>query len=166
MQKERTEMARIIVTPIVGAAVTGLTSPGYPLSNDTSAPGSPSIQYFVASLTGTQTGVRTHSISSPFTLAAYRPVSPKTLGTPNPTTGRYSSIPSNSSGVTLIKGVAVAADQPYQKMYARLQFQVPAGSETYDAANVAAAVSCIGGIAYANGVELLALIQTGAMVQT
>jgi hypothetical protein len=155
----------IIATPVVGAAVTGLTTPGYPLTNDTSPPGSPGIAYYVGSLTGTQTGVRSHSISSPFTCAMFRPLVAKTLGTPNPTTGIIPNVPSNTFGFTAVKGVAVAANQPYAKAYGKCSFSIPAGAETYDAVNVAALISFVGGVPFANGASFLSLFQTGAMSQ-
>jgi len=152
-----------IASPVTGAIVTGLTSPTYTLLPDTVAPGTSGIALYVSALGGTQTGVRGHTVSSPFAIAVYRPLSPKRLGNPNPATGKIPNIPSNTTGFTIQKGVQVAADQPYSIMYAKGSFSVPAGSETYDAVNVAACMSMFGGVANANADSLFTSVKTGTM---
>lgn len=154
-----------IISPVVGPNVAALVSPSFALSPDTAPSGSPGVAYYVSSITGTAVGVRTHTISSPFTVAVYRPLTPKLLGVPNPATGRIPNIPSNTCGFTVQKGVAVGADQPYQKAYGRGSFSIPAGAETFDAPNVAALFSFCGGVGHVNAASLFNIALTGAVVQ-
>jgi len=65
--------------PVTGAAQTGLTSPTYTLVADI-APDVNGRQWAVSALGGTQTGVRTHSASDPFTITVMRPKVFQSLG--------------------------------------------------------------------------------------
>lgn len=127
-------------TPITGAAQTGLTSPTYTITADV-APDANGKQVAVTALGGTQTGVTTHSVASPFTGTFVRPKAFKALGQPNPVTGRLPSVPMNSYGVIVRKGVTPLAGQPAKPMLVRVSVEVPAGADTYDAPNVRAALS-------------------------
>ena len=98
-----------LTSPITGAAQTGLTSPTYTHVADV-APTINGKQYAVIALGGTQTNVRTHAISDPFTLTYDRPAQPKALQNPNPVTGRYGSIPKNRHVFRVRKGVNYAAN--------------------------------------------------------
>lgn len=135
-------------SPVTGAAQTGFTSPTYTLTQDV-APDVNGKQHAVTTIGGTQTGVRTHSVSDPFTLTATRPKNPRVLPTPNPVTGKYGSIPRNSYTFLVRKGVNYAANQAPDLMIARLSIDVPAGADAYDAANVRAALSLLAGALYA-----------------
>lgn len=127
-------------TPVTGAAQTGLTSPTYTIAQDTS-PDSNAKQYAVTALGGTQAGVTTHSVSSPFTGAMWRPKVFQTLGKPNPTTGLIARVPRNNYKVIVRKGVVPLAGQPIQNMIVSINVEIPAGADTADAANVRAALS-------------------------
>lgn len=153
----------LIASPVTGSAVTGLTSPTYTLAIDSVAPGVNGVAYFVTTLGGTQAGVRTHSVSSPFSILATRPANPAILGTPNPSTGRIPNIQSNRYAIVIRKGVKPAADQPDQHAYARFSYEIPAGAETYDQPNVAALFSALGGLANGNATSLFNLAVTGTM---
>lgn len=130
---------------ITGQAQDGLTSPTYGLTADV-APDATGKQYAVTTLGGTQTGVRTHSASDPFTGTMFRPKSFKAVGVPDPATGVISKVGKNSWKIIVRKGVTPAANQPAQTMVIDCRFDVPAGSDTYDAINVRAALSFFFGL--------------------
>lgn len=131
-------------TPVTGGAQTGLTSPTYTLTADI-APDVNGKQHAVTALGGTQTGVRSHSVSDPFTMTWNRPKNPRVLPSPNPTTGKYPPIPRNVHTCIIRKGVNFAANNAPDIMLIRCEISVPAGADAYDAANVRAAVSLLVG---------------------
>lgn len=127
-------------TPVTGGAQTGLTSPTYTLTVDT-APAANAKQWAITALGGTQVGVDTHSVARPFTLTMFRPQVMRTLGMPNPSTGRISSVPNNVYTVITRKGVLPLAGQPSQNFVIETRMAVPAGSDLADAPNLRAALS-------------------------
>lgn len=129
-----------LTTPVTGGAQTGLTSPTYTIAADT-PPDATAKQYAVTALGGTQTGVTTSSVSSPFTTSMFRPKNYQILGKPNPTTGLISRVPRNSYKFITRKGVTPLVGQPIQNMVITTIIDVPAGSDTADSANVKAALS-------------------------
>lgn len=133
-------MTITVTSPITGAAQTGLTSPTYTLTADI-APDNNGKQNAVTAVGGTQTGVTTHSVASPFTITASRPRTFRSLGKPNPTTGLVKDVPVNVYKVLTRKGVTPLAGQPYAVAIIRTEISVPAGADTYDAANIRAALS-------------------------
>lgn len=133
-------MAITIPGSLTGAAQTGFTTPGYTLSVD-NPPDINAKQSAVTALTGTQAGVTSHSMSSPFFLSVWKPKQAAVLGKANPVTGLISNVPKNEFKVITSKGVTPAVNQPIQKMFVRTIIEVPAGSDTYDAANIRAALS-------------------------
>jgi len=133
-------MTITVTSPITGAAQTGFTTPTYTLTADV-APDSNGKQNAVTALGGTQTGVITHSVASPFTVTAVRPKILKTLGLPNPVTGAIKNIPRNVYKVITRKGVLPLAGQPYSALLVTTTIEVPAGSDLADAPNVRAALS-------------------------
>jgi hypothetical protein len=98
-------------------------------------------QVAVTALGGTQTGVRAHAVSDPFTLTVFRPRNPKGLQTPNPVTGRYGSVPKNTYTVVIRKGVNFAANQAPEVALIRISMDIHAGADAYDSANIRAALS-------------------------
>lgn len=128
-------------SPITGQAQTGLTSPTYTTTADTAPAGNPGKQVAVTALGGTQTGVTTHSVASPFTLNFTRPSNLRVLGNPNPTTGVIAQVPTNTYKLITRKGVLPLAGQPYKVMVVSTTIDVPAGSDTADAPNIRAALS-------------------------
>lgn len=133
------------LSAITGGAQTGFTTPGYTPTVD-QAPDVNGKQYAVTALTGTQNGVTVHTVQSPFTLTYWRPKILKLL----PSIGinlQYSNVPNNKSSFITRKGVTIAANQPPRVLTIRTEIEVPAGAETYDSANVRAALSAhIGGL--------------------
>lgn len=133
-------MAVTLTSPVTGAAQTGLTSPTYTHVADV-APTAEGKQWAVTALGGTQTGVTIHSVASPFTVTVVKPKVFKSLGKPNPTTGLIGGVGRNTWIVIVRKGVTPLAGQPFQTLIARCTIEVPAGSDTADAANIRAALS-------------------------
>jgi len=131
-------------TPVTGGAQTGLSSPTYTLTTDTAVDVNGK-QHAVTALGGTQTSVRTHAVSDPFTVSFYRPKVPRALPTANPVTGKYSTIPRNTYGVVIRKGVNYAVNQAPDIMVIRCEISVPAGADAYDSVNVRAALSLLVG---------------------
>lgn len=127
-------------SPVTGAAQTGLTTPTYTLTAD-NAPDNNGKQHAVTALGGTQTGVTTHSVASPFTITFTRPRVFKALGKPNPTTGVVSNVPMNVYKFLVRKGVTPLSGQPYSIALCRVELSIPAGSDTYDAPNIRAMLS-------------------------
>jgi hypothetical protein len=130
-----------VTSPVTGATVAGLTSPTYTTAVDIYPGGVNGRQYAVTALGGTQTGVRAHAVSDPFTTAFTRPVTPKALQSPNPVTGRYGNVAKNVYSQVTRKGTNYAANQAPEISLARQYFEIPSGSDSYDAPNVRALVS-------------------------
>lgn len=148
-------------TPVTGGAQTGFTSPTYTLSADT-YPGVNGKQYAVTAIGGTQAGVRTHSVSDPFTIAGGRPTSLRSLPALNGN-GGYSSVPRNVYFQTVRKGVNIAANQPPQIAQMNIRWDVPAGSDAYDAANVRAMSSLGVGTAWQTSAAMGDTLTTGIL---
>jgi hypothetical protein len=129
-----------LTTPITGSAQTGLTAPTYTLISDL-APDNNGKQVAVSALGGTQTGVTTHSLSSPFTITFTRPRVFRQLGKPSPTTGVIKDVPRNTFKLITRKGVTPLAGQAFVNLQITTVIDVPAGSDTYDSANIRAALS-------------------------
>lgn len=132
-------------SPVAGTPQTGLTSPTYTLSADT-PPANNAKQVAVTALGGTQTGVLAHSVAAPFTVAMFKPASPKSLQPVNPVTGVLRSVPSNVYKIITRKGVLPLAGQAYKNAVITTTIEVPAGSDLADPASLRAALSCHGGV--------------------
>jgi len=133
-------MTIALSSPLTGLAQTGLTSPTYTFVSD-QAPDVNAKQVAVTTLGGTQTGVTTHSSSSPFITATWKPKAFQILGKPNPVTGLLPNVPVNVYKVITIKGVTPLSGQPVARMIVTTSISVPAGSDIADPANVRAALS-------------------------
>lgn len=132
-------------SPVTGSTMSQFTSPTYTITQDT-ATAINGKQHAVTALGGTQTGVRTHSVSDPFTFAMYRPTNPRSLPAPNLVTGKYPPPPMNTYGGVLRKGVNFAANNAPLTFQMTLKSEVPAGSDAYDSANIRAGVCFAFGI--------------------
>jgi hypothetical protein len=105
------------------------------------APDNNGKQVAVSALGGTQAGVTTHSLSSPFTITFTRPRVFRQLGKPSPTTGVIKDVPRNTFKLITRKGVTPLAGQAFVNLQITTVIDVPAGSDTYDSANIRAALS-------------------------
>lgn len=126
-------------SPVTGTAQTSLTSPTYTVVVD-QAPDVNAKQWYVSALGGTQTGVRVHAASDPFTISFWRDKVIKTLGQLG-LNGQYSDVPMNKYKAITRKGVIVAVNQPARAMIIRTEIECPAGAESYDNANMEAALA-------------------------
>lgn len=133
-------MTFALTTPVTGTAQTGLTSPTYTLTADI-APDVNGKQWAVTALGGTQTGVTTHSVASPFTVSAFRPKLYRGLGVANPSTGVVSNIPKNTYKVIVRKGMIPLAGQSPQVMNLTVTMDVPAGADLASPQEIRAALS-------------------------
>jgi len=123
-----------------GSPQTGFTSPVYNNIADT-PPAVNAKQVAINSLGGTQAGVTVHSVSSPFTIAMFKPLNFKFLQPVNPTTGVLKAVPMNVFKVITRKGVLPLAGQSYKPMIVTTIIEVPAGADVADGPNVLAALS-------------------------
>lgn len=147
---------------ITGGTQTGLTSPTYTLAADT-PPGQGQKQWAVSALGGTQTNVRANTISDPFAVTFFKPVAPKALPAANPITNRYSSIPVNTYGMLVRKGVRVDSNATQAIARVRVNFDIPAGSDSNDAINIRAMISFLVGILTEEGDDLSDTLLTGVL---
>lgn len=128
-------------SPVAGSAQTGLTSPTYTVVVD-SKPENHAAQWYISALGGTQAGVTTHAVSSPFTISFWRPKAFKMINwVQGLVGGQVRAVPRNTYKVITRKGVTPAADQATQIMLITTTIDVPAGAEAFDSANVRAALS-------------------------
>jgi hypothetical protein len=122
-------------SPVTGAAQSGLTAPTYTLTADV-APAQNAKQYAVTALGGTQTGVISHSVAAPFTLAMFRPQNPQILSPVDPVTGVLRRVPVNTYKVITRKGVLPLAGQASKNMVVSTMIVVPAGADIVDPASI------------------------------
>lgn len=131
---------------VTGTAQTGLTAPTYTVVADT-PPANNAKQVVVTALGGTQTGVAVHSVSSPFTMAMFRPLNFKFLQPVNAVTGVLKAVPTNVYKLITRKGVLPLAGQALKPLIITTTVEVPAGSDLADPSSVRAAMSLhIGGL--------------------
>lgn len=133
-------MSIALTSPVTGGPQTNLTSPTYTVVLDT-APGSNGKQWAVSALGGTQTDVRVHSASDPFTVTFERPVNVRQAPIANPVTGVVGNVPRNVYKARVRKGVVPVDGQNPQVMLFTGSFDVPAGADLADSANVRAGLS-------------------------
>jgi hypothetical protein len=93
---------------------------------------------------GTAVGVRFHTVSDPFDVTVWAPKSPKSLPSPNQN-GVYPPIPMNKYSIVVRKGLRSASGLASITSQLTIGFEVPAGAESYDSANVAAMLSAAAG---------------------
>lgn len=128
-----------LTTLITGVAVTGLTSPTYTLTADT-PPTNNARQSIVTTLGGTQTNVRTHSPSDPFSITATKPVVPVAYPKAN-AQGVLGKVGRNKYAFLLRKGTYPLVGQSPQVSDLRIEFNVVSGADVNDKVNLAALLS-------------------------
>lgn len=149
-------------SPVTGAAVTGLTTPTYTLTQ-MQAPVPNGKQYAITAVGGTQTGVEVNSISKPFTVTMFVPASPRGLPAASPTTGVIRDIPVNTSKLLFRKGAQPAANQAAQLNSIEVRINVAAGVDVYEPEEVKALISLAGGLLFANAAGIEETVRTGAL---
>lgn len=155
-------MAISLTSPITGQAQTGLTSPTYTIVTDV-APDWNAKQWAVSALGGTQTNVRVHSASDPFTLTVFRPKAFAQLGKPNPTTGVVKFVPMNLWRILVRKGVYPLAGQSSVPASIDMRMSIPAGSDLADPTNLRAMLSAAFGAAVQQSAGIGDSVVTGTM---
>jgi len=135
-------MSITLTSPITGGAQTGFTSPTYTLAVDAPALGAAK-SWVVSALGGTQAGVTAHSIARPFTISWF-PSRNTTLPVPD-ANGVVRNVPRNVHQLIVRDGVLPLAGQANQVALARIRFEIPAGADTADAAQIRAMVSLLVG---------------------
>jgi len=139
-------MSFSVSSPVTGGAQTGFTSPTYTLATDT-APSNNGRQYAVSAIGGTQAGVDSSSSPSrPFTVTLTRPAVLRQLPAVNGATGILPNVPRNTFKIIGRKGVTPLANQAAQIFNITVSYDVPAGSDVADTANVRALASLVHGV--------------------
>lgn len=155
-------MTFALTSPVTGAPQTGLTSPTYTIAADT-PPASNGKQFYVSALGGTQTGVLSHSVAAPFTMAMFKPQNFKFLQPLNPVTGVLRGVPVNTYKVITRKGVLPLAGQAYKNANISTVLDIPAGSDIADPLSLRAAISMHIGALQQFSAELGNSVVTGVL---
>jgi len=155
-------MAINITAGVTGGTQTGFTTPGYTMTAD-KGPDINANQSIVSAVSGTQTGVRVHTVSDPFSISVWKPKNIRVLPSPNPVTGKYPPLPSNRYMVIVRKGANFAANNAPAIATIRMYFDIPAGTDAYDAANIRAAVSMLVGTLSADSAGLGDTLVSGVL---
>lgn len=148
-------------TTINGVVVNGFTAPTYSLTADT-GPTSSSRQAIVATIGGTQTGVRTHSPSDPFSIAVSKNPIPVAYPKAN-LQGVVGKTGRNKYTILLRKGTIPLAGQVAQVSDLRIETNVVSGAEVNDAANLAAMYSAGAAFLTREAANLLVAAKTGGI---
>lgn len=135
-------MALTVTSPLVGATTSYLTNPTYTLVEDRAPDPQNSKQFAVSALGGTQTGVSISTLNDPFTVTIVRPKSFKTLVVPS-NGAPYQNVPKNTWKVITRKGLVFYGSSVTLKSPITLttEIPIPAGAETNDKVEIAAALS-------------------------
>ncbi len=144
-----------------GGAQTGFTDPTYTLADDV-PPVVNAKQKTVTALGGTQSGVTANSLSSPFTATFYKPAAPKQLPAPNPVSGLRGAIPNNQYKLIIRKGGYAAAGVPVTAIV-RITFDIPAGMDSYNPAEVRGLASFLVGLLSEESADLGDTLVTGVL---
>lgn len=155
-------MAVSLSGAIAGSAYSGFTSPTYTFSVD-SPPDALSKQWSCLTIGGTQTGVTTATVSSPFSFTIRRPANFKQAGVPNPSTGVIYPSGKNVWRSITRKGATPAANQSPALFLATTDFAVPAGAETYDLPNITAGIISHIGVLSNQSQGLIDSVRTGVL---
>lgn len=147
---------------ITGAPQTGLTTPAYVLTADT-PPGVTGKQGVILSLTGTQTGVTTHSVSDPFYISGFKPAKPKVLQVANAQTGLATNVPFNRYKLRCAKGAQPLVNNPYKVGSCELVISVPAGADSYNPQEIRAMLSAFIGYLWQNSATIGDSVITGTV---
>jgi len=132
-------------SPVTGGAQTGFTSPTYTLTA-INAPDTNGKAWAVTAIGGTQAGVTTHTGSAPFDVLFVVPKVAKALPSANPVTGIIPSVPMNTYMLKIRKSATPAANQAERIITMRQTWDVPAGVDFYDSAEVRAIASLASGL--------------------
>jgi hypothetical protein len=154
-------MALDITTSITGVVLNGFSAPTYTLALDT-PPANNAKQSIVTALGGTQTGVRTHTPSDPFSITVSKPVIP----VPYPKTnlqGVVGKAGRNKYVMLIRKGTLPLTGQSPQVSDLRIETNVVSGADVNDKANLAALYSAGAALLNREAANLLVASTTGSI---
>lgn len=151
-----------LTSPVTGTAITGLTSPTYTVISDGSAPAPMTKSWYVSALGGTQTGVETHTIASPFTISWKNPAALLIPGTADVTGVYRSPMRQNRYELLTRKGGRPLSGQAHRLNMVRTQISVEAGAETADPMQLAAMLSAHIGVLQQQINGILDTVKTGS----
>jgi hypothetical protein len=127
------------------------------------APESNAVRGLLTALTsGTAANVRYHAVSDPFDFTVWAPKAPRSLPAQNPVTGIRPAIPSNNHSIVLRKGLKPASDVAAIPSMFKFSMDIPAGAESYDPVQIAAALSSMAGLLNAKAASLYDNALTGS----
>jgi hypothetical protein len=155
-------MSFVPASPVVGAAVTGFTSPTYTIVTDV-APSINGKQYAVSALGGTQVGVDANTVSKPFSVSFFRPSTLRSLPPANPVTGVIKGVPLNTYKLITRKGAVPSANQPSITAKITTIIEVPAGTDTYEPEEIKAMISAHFGVGWAQAAGIADTVVTGVI---
>lgn len=151
-------------SPVTGLTIAGLTTPTYTLSADQGVDVNWK-QFLVSALGGTQTGVRVHSASDPFTVAMSRPKVLKPRPATNPAGTGFTGLGTKNNYVLVArKGVIPITNAAPEVALVRMEFAIPSGSEANDLINLKAMLSCLIGYLWAEAAtDIVDTLQQGSV---
>jgi hypothetical protein len=136
-------MTIALTSPVTGTAQTAFTAPTYTVVAD-NPPAINSKQWVVTALGGTQGSASVSSVSSPFTLAFYKPQRFTPLAPLNQN-GVLVGNGFNDYAYVLRKGMLPLAGQQPQTAVFTLKMRVPAGADVASPSEIRAALSMLFG---------------------
>lgn len=134
-------------SPVVGGIPTGFTAPTYTLSLDTS-PSLNSKQYAITAIGGTQSSVDLNSISKPFTVSMFRPVT--LSGQPTLVNGVVKGLKNNIFKIITRKGALPVAGAVPSTILVTTTISVPSGVDVVEPEEIKAAMALHSGVLYQN----------------
>jgi len=150
-----------ISTAVTGTVLNGFTLPTYTLTTD-QAPLVNARQSFVSALGGTQTSVRTHGASDPFTVTVIKPKSFLGLPKLGSLQGSLGPVGRNKTTINIRKGTIPLTGQNPQISELTIDSKIIAGSELNDTANLAAMYSLGSALLAREAANLFAAIKAGS----
>lgn len=154
-------MAIALTGPTAALTTNKITTGTYTFAADM-ASDTRSKVFVVTTLGGTQTGVLTHSVDAPKQVIFKKPAAFLQPSGYNTTTGRYSKVPKNTTRIIGRGSCNVAAGQ-VEVIPMILDIGIPAGSMTYDRANVEASVAMFIASLWDQKEELIQYMYDGLM---
>lgn len=110
---------------------------------------------------GTAANVRFHAVSDVFDITSWTPKNVRSLPAANQN-GVRPQIPVNSYAIVIRKGLKAASDVASQPSPLTIKWDVPAGAESYDAANLAALIATAGAFLTAKAASMYDNSLTGS----
>jgi len=138
-------MSIVLSGTITGGAQTGFTTPGYTVTQDNAVDGNVK-RWIVTAITGTQAGVRVHTVSDEFSVTFVKPKVMKVIQAfssllPNSFRPQF-----NRYWIIVRKGGIPASGLVSIPQVVRIPIDIAAGVDNFDAANMRAMISFTVGV--------------------